>query len=70
MLAFLTKFKTEVRTFINDAHDKLASIETKLDTEFADLKAKVESKAPEATTVVQAAVAQVKKIGTDIKGSV
>lgn len=67
MFAFLNKFKTEVRDFIADASGKLAGIETKVEQEFTDLKAKIESlfeaKKTEAvtaeTTVVNTAVESV-----------
>src|SRR5690242_14579893 len=42
MFAFFTKFKNEVREFIANATEKFTGLESKIDTEFADLKAKID----------------------------
>lgn len=43
MFAFITKFKTEVRTFISEITSKVSALDTKIETEFADLKKKIEA---------------------------
>lgn len=42
MFAFFTKFKNEVREFIANATEKFTGLESKIDTEFADLKVKID----------------------------
>lgn len=59
MFAFLTKFKTEVRAFITDAATSLHNLESKVEAEFAELKAKVESLGSHAAVVVKADEAKV-----------
>lgn len=74
MFAFLFKFKTEVRDFIETAGTKLGTIEAKVEAEFAELKDKVEAlfeaKKAEAATAVDAvktaAVTEVKTVETAV----
>lgn len=53
MFAFLTKFKTEVRAFITDAHTRFDDLENKISVIYANIINKVETKVDEVKTTVE-----------------